>query len=161
MLETWARLGEIIELRWKDVDLDRGQVSIRRAQSMTTIHNPKTGKPMTTWVAGPPKTRESLRTIPLSPTLLAELRRHRKHQVTENQQWTAEALVFPNQSGGWLDRARLGKELAEACARARIPKVTAHGLRHTGGSLIAHVGFDPKTISERMGSHPNPSPILG
>ena len=110
---------------------------------------------ITTFRAGPPKTDESVREIPISFDLMRRLHEHRtlqKRQAADlDREWSTTNLVFPNQSGGWLDRSKVGRRLLEDCKRALVKPITSHGLRHTGGSLVAQEKWDPETIRQRMG----------
>ena len=113
MLETWVRLGEVIELRWQDLDLERGLIHIDRSQTIARVFDEKRGRMITTFRAGPPKTDESVREIPISFDLMRRLHEHRtlqKRQAADlDREWSTTNLVFPNQSGGWLDRSKVGE----------------------------------------------------
>ncbi len=132
-VESGARQGEILGLRWSDVDWASGRVFIRqscrkRADSQV-------------------KTAASLRSIRLTKTLLRELR-----------VWRAACpkgkldLVFPNASGGYEDSHNLLKRvLHPALRRAKLRQVRFHDLRHTCASLLLAARVDIKTIQTQLG----------
>jgi integrase len=155
LLECWLRIGEVIELRWSDLDLERGVLRIERAQTGAFATDPATGKRRRIFVVGAPKTPESHRELPISFDLVRALHAHRSAQKqawrAEGRDWSPSGLVFPSPTGRWLDRTRINAVLAAHCAEAGIPRIRTHDLRHTGGSLVLHAGYDIKTISERMG----------
>lgn len=155
MLETWVRRGEVTELRWRDIDLENGIVNIERALTKVRRLDPVRGREVTRFIAGKPKTADSIRSIAISDDLVVRLRSHRVKQMEESllfgRQWSGDTLVFASRNGTWLNRDRISAQLTEACRKAKVPRVTIHELRHTGGSLILQAGFDMKTISERMG----------
>lgn len=138
MAETWVRVSELAALRWSDVDLTRRTISINH--SISRDANLK-------WVLGPTKTESSRRTIMISPVLAKRLKAYR------GAYQDPDALLFPADyaSSGFLSEQMIAKRLKEACARAGVPEITPHGLRHNGGSLAYMNGIDIKTISERMG----------
>lgn len=136
MAETWIRVGELIDLRWSAVDLALGQINI--TSTVTLDRNRKR-------ISGIAKTDASRRTIPITAELVMRLRRHREHQE-------ASELVFPAvRNGGWMEQPSVAYALKLACAKAKVPLLTPHGLRHSGGSVAFHRGVDIKTISERLG----------
>src|SRR3712207_1762166 len=92
-LHTGLRQGELLGLKWADVDLTGRRLSVRRALKVT-----EHGLDF-----GPPKNKASLRSVPLSKGALAALRAHRTRQNEERLQlgdlWQDHDLVFPNRVG--------------------------------------------------------------
>lgn len=146
MLETYLRIGESLELRWSDVDLDAGTIAISRSQTRTVEGR---------LIVGEPKNRQSRRTIPISDEVVSLLKRHRAEQMSRylrlGSRWHGNCLVFSTRGDHWLHRENVSDQLTEACSKAGIPRITPHQLRHTGGSLALLAGTDHKTVSERLG----------
>ena len=91
-VHTGLRQGELLGLRWTDVDLDTGKLSVRRSLKVTDK-----GLDF-----GPPKNKASRRSVPLNKTAVAALRAHRARQNTEilaAPEWRDTGLVFPNRVG--------------------------------------------------------------
>jgi integrase len=131
---TGLRRGECLALRWSDVDLDAGVLRVRvTAQRIE-------GKLST----GPVKTDRSRRTIPLSPALVALLRRHRVTQVEERlraaNQWADTGLVFTTELGSVVDPRNLLRVVEAAARRIGLEGVGAHTLRHSAATAWLEAG---------------------
>ncbi len=131
---TGLRQGELIALRWRDVDWAAGVVRVRRS-----------------WTRGQftaPKSRRSVRAVPLADRLAGELERH-----FGASEWTGdEDLVFAHpETGGPYDPSRLRKRFVAAVGRAGLRHVRFHDLRHTFGTRMAAAGAPLRTIQEWMG----------
>jgi integrase len=154
-LATGMRRGELLALRWQDVDLDGATLRVERALEQT-----KRGG----LVFKPPKTRYGRRTITLPPSTVAELRAHRKSQAEQRLalglgKAPDEALVFATWDGSTRSPNALTKEWTLALKAAGI-RATFHSLRHTHASTLIASGLDVLTISRRLG-HGSPAITLG
>lgn len=147
-LATGLREGELLGLRWADVDLDAGAVEVRRTASYVG------GKT----VFGAPKTERSRRTVELSAATVQLLRAHRAAQVEHRLRlgpvWREHALVFPSLAGTpWLARTFL-RDYRALLTKTTIDNagtVNWHGLRHSAATQwIAH-GVDIFSVSRRLG----------
>ncbi|MBM3268903.1 MAG: site-specific integrase [Candidatus Sericytochromatia bacterium] len=105
LLETGARPGEALALRWKDVDSKARTVTLRR--SMTWLDEGR-------FTFHDTKTRKSVRTIPISDNLAADLKRHRAEQaaarLAAGQAWQDHDLVFAGETGRPLRRSSLSRQ---------------------------------------------------
>lgn len=155
-LATGMRRGELLALRWRDVDLDGAVLRVEQSLEETT----KAGLRFKS-----PKTKHGRRSITLPPTAVTVLRAHWKAQQELRLKLgqgraSADALVF----GTWQGKARspnsLTKEWRAAVKTAAMPAVTLHSLRHTHASYLIAAGHDVLTISRRMG-HGSPTITLG
>ncbi len=139
------RIGELLGLRWADVDLERGTMRVAR-----TLSRAKSGPRFTT-----PKNDRG-RQIALTRQAVEALRSHRRRQNEERlslgTSWTDEGLIFASATGTPLSRdavdRRSFKPLLE---RAELPKVTLHDLRHTCATLLLNRGVHPKFVQELLG----------
>jgi integrase len=151
---TGARRGELLALRWDDVDLDAGTISIRRA--MTEVGGEI--------IEGEPKTRSGKRTIAIDPATVAALRTHHKAQVAERlaagPRWQEKGLVFSAETGGWLMPNKVSSAFIAAVKRSGLPTLSLHGLRHSFATIALVERKQPVTVvSSRLG-HANVSITL-
>jgi integrase len=145
-LETGCRCGEILGLRWQDVDLDRAEVRI--AQTIQRV--PGRGS-----IVGPPKTDRGRRRIPLSQTIVDLLRRHKARQNAWRLQlgpaWPATDLVFTTPLGQPIASGTLRNVFRRACATAGVPRIRLHDLRHTHATLLLLANIHPRKVADRLG----------
>lgn len=148
---TGMRQGELLGLAWEDVDLERGVVRVRRTltrdRGRLSLEKPKTKK--------------SRRTVPLAARGLNALKAHRKAQLEERVRypglWEDNGIVFANQSGNLLNPSNLRKRsFAPLLARAGLPVVRFHDLRHTAATLLLAQGVHPKYVQELLGTRRSP-----
>lgn len=142
---TGARRGEVLGLRWSDVDLDAGRASINRNRTSTGY----------VVSDGEPKSARSRRSIDLDPPTVAALRRWRKAQLEERlawgPAWIDTGLVFTKEDGTGLHPDCVSDAFERAVRRSGLPKIRLHDLRHTWASLALRAGVNPKVVSERLG----------
>lgn len=142
---TGARRGEILGLRWSDLDFEFNTVSIRR--SLTRTHSrglffkePKNGK---------------ARTITMPATLIAILKQQRSTQDKERSILGAgykdDDLVFARPNGSLVNPRCFGDRVIELAARAKVRPITAHCLRDTHASILAKKGVPLEVVSKRLG----------
>ena len=142
------RQGELLGLKWEDVDLERGTLQVRR-----TLTGSKDGQP--TFTA--PKTSKSRRSVRLTETALEGLRRHLERQLGEidhaGSLWRENGLIFATEAGTPLARQNLGRRsFKPLLKRAGLPEKTRfHDLRHTCATLLLIGGVHPKIVQELLG----------
>ncbi len=128
------RIGEILALRWKRVDLLRGTIEVAETFSDGEF--------------GSPKTRSSNRMIPMSSALRSALETHRAGTVRT----APDDLLFHTPKGTPLSSKNLyNRVLAPACDRIKQPRVSWHSFRHTHATLLAEVGESLKTAQALLG----------
>jgi integrase len=147
-LGTGMRRGELLALRWQDVDLDRAVINVERSLEQT-----RAGLRIKS-----PKSARSKRSISLAPAVVTELRAHWKTQQEQRLalglgKAPGDALVFANYDGAPLKPDQLSGQFARAMEAAGLPHVTLHTLRHTHASQLIAAGIDILTISRRLGHH--------
>jgi integrase len=142
---TGLRRGEALALRWSDTDLDAGVLRVR--ETVQRIE----GKLSTNEV----KTDRSRRTIPLSPAVVALLRRHRVTQLEERMraanQWAETGLVFTTELGSVVEPRNLLRVVEAAATRIGLEAVGAHTLRHSAATAWLEAGVHIKQVSDLLG----------
>jgi integrase len=148
-LTTGMRLGELLALRWSDVDL-QGAASALHMRATLRYRNADT------YYFKPPKTPKSRRRIGLSSMAQEALRGHRTRQLEERLAagpvWRDEDLVFCTPVGGALCGNHLsGRDFQALLRRAGLLRIRFHDLRHTCATLLLRRGVHPKVVSELLG----------
>ena len=133
-LATGLRRGELLGLKWTDVDFQHGALKIQRAISR---QNSKV-------VEAPLKTKNAYRTLPLSADAISVLKMQ-KCKVG-NSEW-----VFQSPTGGPMSPDSVLHMLQRVLKRAGLPRIRFHDLRHTFATLALENGMDVKTISAMLG----------
>jgi integrase len=145
-LTTGMRSGEMLALKWADVDLRSSRLHVRRTvQSIGGA-----------WVFGEPKTAKGRRTIALPSMAVEALREHRTAQLearlAAGPLWEDLDLVFPNHSGRPLQRQNVQRmSFKPLLKRAGLPNIRFHDLRHSAATLLLTLGEHPKVVQERLG----------
>ena len=140
------RQGELLGLRWSDVELDRGTLTIQQTLE----------KPGPSSIFGTPKTAKSRRTISLDADLVAILRVSKAKQ-NEERLWLGPkyrdlGLVFTIPGSSPVNRQNLSRrDFARVMTAASVPRIRFHDLRHSFASLLLGANFDLKLVSEMMG----------
>ena len=141
---TGMRRGEALGLRWEDVDLEQGRLSVRRA----LIPNGKTV------VVSEPKTARGRRVVALDPGTVEVLKAQAARQLQEQAQatsWSDSGYVFAKEDGTAYHPEVVSRFFRQAVRRAMLPEIRLHDLRHTHATLALRAGIHPKVVSERLG----------
>jgi integrase len=149
------RLGEVLALRWNNVDLDRKTIHVREALEQTKQFGVRFKAP---------KSRAGRRDITLPDILVDALREHRKAQLELRMQLGAgrlpdDALLFATIEARPLLPTRVSTSWGEFAQSIGMPEITFHSLRHTHASQLIDAGVDIATISKRLG-HATPGITL-
>ena len=150
-LTCGLRQGELLGLRWQDMDLDAGVLAVRQ-QAQRELTAPGRRE----WVFTEPKTAKGRRTIALPQLAVDALLRHRQQQAEERlrvgQTWEDLDLVFPNLVGRPIEKSNLlRRSFWPLLERAGLPHMRFHDLRHTAATLLLTLGLHPKVVQERLG----------
>ena len=135
-LATGLRRGELLGLKWEDIDLERGDLRVRR--QIARINGDV--------VEAPLKTKNAYRTLPLAEDTIGVLEAQRKK--TGDSPW-----VFPSPTGGPISPDSVLHMLHRVLKRAGLPRVRFHDLRHTFATLALQNGVDVKTVSGMLGHY--------
>ncbi|HUR77046.1 MAG TPA: tyrosine-type recombinase/integrase [Acidimicrobiales bacterium] len=149
LLGGGLRIGELVALRWPNIDLKRRRATI--SEFSTTL-----GYDV---VASNGKSRDATRSIDLDKGLVDVLKGQRRQQAAEKRaaaNYVESDHVFTRAAGGAYHPQTLSKMLARLSEQAGLPRLTAHGLRHTSATLMLAEGVQPKVAAERLG-HADPT----
>jgi integrase len=128
---TGLRIGEVLALRWMNVDFEKSLIRVREAVYEGNLSSPKS--------------KSSVRDIPIGPTLQQALLERRKAAP-------ADAFVFASRTGTPLDSHNLlGRVLKPACKRVGLPLISWHSFRHTHATLLSDLGESLKTAQAQLG----------
>jgi integrase len=145
-VHTGLRQGELLGLKWDDIDLQARTLQVRRA--------------LTTAKGGPrlaaPKTKGSRRRVSLTRVAAQAFKSHLERQLEEidraDSLWQENGLVFASETGAPLDRRDLtSRRFKPLLERAGLPHFRFHDLRHTCATLLLTQNVNPKVVSEMLG----------
>jgi integrase len=145
-IHTGLRQGELLGLKWDDVDLEDGSLQVRRTLTIT-----KDGPVFTS-----PKTTGSRRSVKLTSNAIEVLKHHLERQLAETDRvgslWRENGLIFASESGEPLNRHNLTRRsFKPLLKRAGLPQIRFHDLRHTCATLLLIRNVNPKIVSEMLG----------
>jgi integrase len=137
------REGELLGLRWRDVDLKRGTVQVQASRRYDGA-------------TAETKTARSRRQVLLTGIACEALSRHRAVQASERLRlgpdWEDNDLVFANTIGRSVTAQNLlQRYFYPALERLELPRIRFHDLRHTAATLLLAEGVHPKIVSEMLG----------
>lgn len=142
-LLTGARQGEIMGLRWKDIDFDKNVIYIR--QTLTQSAEIKVGA----------KNASSIRSIHIPDKLISELKSHRKiileERLYHGEGYEDNDLVICTRIGKPMIPRNLRKEFYNLTVKLNLPKIRFHDLRHTHATLLIEQNVNVKLIQSRLG----------
>jgi len=143
---TGLRQGELLGLKWSDMDWQTGRVQIQRQVQRIK------GEGL---VFSEPKSASGRRVITLGKATVEKLLEHKEKQYQEKilagEKWQDYDLIFPSPIGTPLDYANVRKAYKKCLAQAGLPDIRFHDLRHTAATLMLQQGINPKVVQERLG----------
>jgi integrase len=150
-LTTGMRRGELMALRWSDIDFENKSLQVRHTVSHYAGHG---------YVENEPKTAKGKRVIILPAFVVDVLKQHRVNQLESRLKvgsaWKDMNLVFPNSRGSYLRSHILLAMFGKVLAEAGLPHMRFHDLRHSAATLLLSMGVQMKVVQEILG-HSNMS----
>ena len=145
-LFTGCRRGEIVGLKWADIDFENQRISVKRS-----IYKLSDGKAR----EKDPKTKSSIRTISIPERLCKTLTEYRlqqnKHIAYLGDGWKNLDYVFTEENGYVMNPQTPTRQFSKFLKRHGIRHLKFHGLRHTSATMLLANGCDIKTVSSRLG----------
>jgi integrase len=139
------RRGEVVGLRWSDLDQETSRLSIQRTLQCVA------GRPVEFGV----KSRTSRRCIDLDTTTVDTLREWRRRLGNEDLDHGPDDWMFCNRNGRFLNPESASQLFGRIIANTTLPRIRFHDLRHTHASLLIAAGIPIKVVSERLGHAPH------
>lgn len=150
-LSTGARLGELLALKWSDIDFETGVMTIKR--TLSRARNPYTGLFET--LEQSPKTENGVRSIPIPSAIVSRLKVYRETQANQKllmgELYIDRDYVFTDEIGKPLDDKRPGRNLKSILNSIGVPPIKFHALRHTYATRLFEAKVQPKTVQVLMG----------
>lgn len=155
-LGTGLRVGELLALTEQDIDFVNSEVKINKAIKLVKVIN-RDGVHKYEHVIKPPKSKSSVRTIPIPRTLLKPLRKHitaQKEKYFRNGLlYNASSLLFTTDSCKYIDAKNLLRAWERTLKRAGVRYRKLHNIRHTYATKLFEAGVPLITISKLLGHH--------
>lgn len=155
-LSTGLRLGEILGLKWCDIDFNSGNLTVNRTlQRVTEIS--RDGNRESKVIEQLPKTKNSIRTVPIPKNILSKLKDHKleqsKNRLKLGELYFNNDYVFCNNLGYPIDDKRPARNLKSILTKINIDPIKFHGLRHTYATRLFEANVPPKTVQVLMGHY--------
>lgn len=145
LVTTGMRRGELLGLRWTDVDFDGRRLSINR--SLVTVNYELRIEE--------PKTARSRRSVAIDDGTLLRLRDHRRSQIEDRLaagvRFDESGFLFTTPDGSPIHPDHLTKSFRRLVGETGLPPIRLHDLRHTCASLALQAGIHPKVVADRLG----------
>lgn len=143
-ITTGMRRGEILGLRWKDVDLEKEMLYVRQTLS-------KDGK----LILPGAKTSAGIRSIKLSNDTIVLLKKHKtvvaKEKLSHGPEYVDNDLIICTSKGSPVNPENFKRTFQRLIKEANVPSIRLHDLRHTHATMLLSSGINAKVISERLG----------
>lgn len=145
LLASGMRRGEVLALKWKNLDLSRPEMGYARVvESGYKVHGH--------WETKEPKTTRSRRPAALPGALVALLLEHKRSQAELfGEQLTEEGYVFCTHEGKPLDPCTVSRAFGRVLQKAGLPHMRLHDLRHTYATLLLKGGQHPSVVAAQLG----------
>lgn len=145
-LVTGLRRGELLGLKWADIDFTQSALQVRRTLDYVAHHG---------YVESEPKTKSGRRRIALPKFVVEALKQHRIQQLEQRlkvgEAWQESDYVFTGLEGGPFNPRYLLLLFDQLLEKAGLPHMRFHDLRHSAATLLLSMGVNPKIVQEILG----------
>jgi integrase len=145
-VSTGMRRGEMLAIKWQDIDLSTGTLHVRRIFTRARGNR---------YIEAEPKTEKSRRSIVLPALVVDLLSQHRARQLQVKKEageaWQEHNLVFTTAVGSPLNPSKVVDRFKTLLKRAGLPDIRFHDLRHSTASILLGMGIHPKVVQELLG----------
>ncbi|RXI60139.1 site-specific integrase [Clostridium tetani] len=153
-LGTGLRLGELLGLKWSDIDFNKNTVSISRSIKRTTLINDE-GERNSQVLEQLPKTKTSIREVPIPSNIIENLKQYREKQLLvkkENKDvYNDNDYIFSDKLGNPLDPKRIPRNFKSILKKTGLKDIKFHSLRHTYATRLFEADVPIKTVQALMG----------
>lgn len=153
-LGTGLRLGELLGLKWCDIDFKNNELTVNRSIQRVPIYE---GDKIVRYevIEQTPKTKNSSRTISVPVNIINKLKKYKKEQnqliLYAGEAYTNNNYVLCNKLGNIIDDKKPGRNLKSILKKLDIEPMKFHALRHTYATRLFEAGVAPKTVQHLMG----------
>jgi len=151
-LYSGLRRGELLALRWTDVNFEQGTLQVNRSLVRIAIFGEENKTQLS---FQDPKTVKSNRTVAIPMGIMAELKKHKALQNEEKlkagEKYEDQNLVFCTRFGLPLEPRNFNRKFADLLTKAKISDFNLHGLRHTYATILLEEDVHPKIVQEALG----------
>ncbi|MBY0098683.1 MULTISPECIES: tyrosine-type recombinase/integrase [Bacillaceae] len=151
---TGMRKGEILGLKWSDIDFEKKVIMVQRSVARISGLG---------YIFSSPKTKKSIRQVPIPDFFIEELLTHKKTQEEwkkrSGTQYQELDLVISTETGTIQDPRNVLREMRKICKNAKVTPIRFHDIRHTHASILIAEGVDIVKVASRLG-HTNPKITL-
>jgi integrase len=149
-MATGMRQGELLGLKWQDINFSTGTLQVRRI--LTRVSSEASVR---VCIEAEPKTQQSRRSITIASFAFEALKQHRLRQLEARLKaaafWEEHDYVFCTLVGTHLRPSHVVDEFKKLLKKANLPDIRFHDLRHSAATLLLSLGIHPKVVQEMLG----------